>query len=388
MEASSSLFEAQPLSLTLLVADFFTLQRDELLLFGLTCKQFINVANTQALILVREYLRNEYLMSPLHDMVNGALANCRSPLSVARALGKEHILLIGGATHAQQSFTLNHKTDQLHETHHLLSAKRENSQVAFVGGSLFVLSGEHDDSCDTMEVFCRLTMTWQLFKGKLPIQVRRSSICGTTTGSLCLSGGKSADTATPLQSVYFLSPSPHSDWVLATQPLSAPRYGHTAVAYRNSLWICGGVLGNESTSSIEVFSMNPSCREQPPNTVPWMQNRRFNFNLLVVHDDLYAIGGDDDCTIEKYDGKENRWDIVTSFPRFRQNFSACLDGGDGIYVFGGQSRRKEFLSTYDRYSIRNMCWIEESVVIDAETQRPFLFGQAVFLPCLLTAPTL
>ena len=68
-----------------------------------------------------------------------------------------------------------------------------------------------------------------------------------------------------------------------------------------------------------------------------MNVSRFGHGVVVLNDELYAIGGEDKGSklnsVEKYNVKQNAWKEVASMEVARSNFG-CVVAGGMIYVFG------------------------------------------------------
>lgn len=82
-----------------------------------------------------------------------------------------------------------------------------------------------------------------------------------------------------------------------------------------------------------------------------MNHSRTDFTLtyrqLTITDfELYAIGGNPNCFIEKYSSKHNRWsDLITQSPlsHLHGHQSILLPDGN-IYILGGMINNNEYLN--------------------------------------------
>jgi hypothetical protein len=173
-------------------------------------------------------------------------------------------------------------------------------------------------------------------------------------------------------------------WIDIGVRLLRPRYRHAAVEYENKIWIAGGCFASlDATNTVEIF-------DPVTNTVlegPSMLVKRDFANLLVVNNELFAVGGDVDAvgnqairSIEKYDTFRHRWVHVTVFKDTRRGFSTCAEG-DKIYVFGGSNDSHEDLRTWDAYDIKRQEWVSDRLPA-ASRQMPMIdsWGQAVTFP--------
>jgi hypothetical protein len=97
-------------------------------------------------------------------------------------------------------------------------------------------------------------------------------------------------------------------------------YGITT--FNNKIWVAGGVdNSNNYLNSVEIYD---------PTIERWnidnskMINKRVNCKLVVIKNDIYAVGGDiniDKLTIEKYDGK---WKIVSEIKYNQENYHTLI----------------------------------------------------------------
>jgi hypothetical protein len=170
--------------------------------------------------------------------------------------------------------------------------------------------------------------------------------------------------------------------------LLQPRYRHAAVHYNHCIWIAGGCFGithHSVTNTVEIFDYQQNIVYAGPS----MLVARDFANLLVVENELYAVGGDVDehghqtiRTIEKYNANLEKWEHVTIFKDTRRGFSTCAHGSN-IYVFNGSNDRNEDLLTWDTYNVQTGIWLSETVPVTARAM-PLIdsWGQAVTYPSI------
>jgi N-acetylneuraminic acid mutarotase len=166
--------------------------------------------------------------------------------------------------------------------------------------------------------------------------------------------------------------------------MSQARSRHAAVGFDGKIWVAGGCFeGFSVTRSVEVFDpLTNVWTEAPPMVAP----RDFG-NLLVVHNTLYAVGGDvNDAgeqairTIEMFNQDRNCWEHVTAFKDERKGFSTCAIGSK-IYIFGGSCDEEQYeLNTWDAFDVLSHQW-------DSDTRGQYQkmpaidpWGQAVAMP--------
>lgn len=120
--------------------------------------------------------------------------------------------------------------------------------------------------------------------------------------------------------------------------------------------------------------------------MPLMLKKRVFGNLLVVNNQLYAVGGDVNDggiqitrSIERFELTERRWVLVTGFKDDRRGFSAAAVGSH-IYVFGGSASEETYNDTWDAFDTSTGSW--RSDVCGLYGKMPMIedWGQAVVFP--------
>jgi hypothetical protein len=124
------------------------------------------------------------------------------------------------------------------------------------------------------------------------------------------------------------------------------------------LWIAGGQYDDAVSSSVEVYDI--ASNSWLPCTP--MYSQRMWFRLLVIENNLYAVGGDVDDrgtsirpSIERFNKTMRRWEYVASFPMLRRVYSATAVGTE-IYVFGGRDVNFATLQDWDKYNLKTRKW--------------------------------
>ena len=205
-----------------------------------------------------------------------------------------------------------------------IPSPRESSEFVFSQGSIYSISGSHDSSSRTVDRFNTMKNDWTKCT-PLPTNIRYSS-CIPSDTKLYVIGGEKAETSSSTALIYSIGfdelAAGQNDWNVLDHALRAPRKGHASVLFHDKLWVAGGILRDEEiTSSVEVLSFKSGidCIETlpldatPDNTfveAASMTNKRRNFKLVVVEDKLYAVGGDDESTIEVYCEDSNIWQVL------------------------------------------------------------------------------
>jgi len=243
---------------------------------------------------------------------------------------------------------------------------RESSAVTSVRGYIVSVSGE-GDCAGAAEIFSPIENSWAALPS-LQCAVQQTA-CVSIDDNVLVIGGRDADSESPVPVIQSLSLNLSksrltniSDWSCCDGVLADARYGHAAVVFNDEIYVAGGTTADETYSAtVEVLSYDKGHVTHNRKVSSMMRGRK-NFQLVVVHDKLYAVGGDysdDNVSIECYDIENDKWDIVSSFPTYRQHFASVTDG-EFIYVFGGQSRRRQFLSSWDCFNPSTNVWSESN----------------------------
>ena len=135
-----------------------------------------------------------------------------------------------------------------------------------------------------------------------------------------------------------------AQWELeAHKHLIQTRKSHAMAVLNNRLWIAGGMDDfDQIMSTVEVFDPEVGSMVLTHNR---MTRRRFHFSLVVVDNELYAVGGDwtlvldGGLSIEKMEnGIDGEWKVVTEYGGGGPRFESCAVAvGHKIFVLGGAS---------------------------------------------------
>ena len=115
-----------------------------------------------------------------------------------------------------------------------------------------------------------------------------------------------------------------------------------------------------------------------------MVKERYLFNLVVVRDELYAVGGDEypyNNSIEKLDKELGVWRVVAEIDEIRYKCSAVAVGSK-IYVLGCVNGGHE--STWNAFDVDTGLW-ESASTSEEKREMPqgFYCGQALTVPPML-----
>ena len=124
-------------------------------------------------------------------------------------------------------------------------------------------------------------------------------------------------------------------------------------------------------------------------TVQSMTKKRSAFNLVVVEDELYAVGGEGygstSISIEKLDKELGVWRVVAEIGEVRRGCGAAAVGSK-IFVFGANNVVHK--STWNAFDVITEQWASASISVeDRRLPRDFFYGQALTVPPMLTKYT-
>ena len=128
-------------------------------------------------------------------------------------------------------------------------------------------------------------------------------------------------------------------WELLSEQMIVARWGHSSTAYRKAVWVAGGLdSANRLLNSVEFFDPKAGVAGVWAPGPPMVRGR-FGVHLLIVLDELFAVGGDNEClgvSIEKLDMKTMKWAMVCEYEGGGARWGcAATSVGSKIFVFGG-----------------------------------------------------
>jgi hypothetical protein len=299
-------------------------------------------------------------------------------------LTSTQVYTIGGAFNSDQVNVYLPQSGAWHMSADMIR-ERERSGVAVVRGYIVALSGESDDSTANAEIYSPLENVWSSLPS-LPMKIRGMACIAYDDQVIAIGGqdvdGNSVVSSAQVLDFKFSSSSSSQEikngirWVSNEEVLLESRYAHSAVVYEDEVWVAGGTTANDAYStSVETLSYKNGSFKSG-SFMPSMVKGRRHFQLVVCKGKLYAIGGDDEATIECFDSVDNEWKIVTSFPTYKTNFSATSDG-ENIYIFGGQNKRRAFLSSWECYNVVSERWTVTKAHMPSHESIGFSHGSAV-----------
>jgi N-acetylneuraminic acid mutarotase len=149
-----------------------------------------------------------------------------------------------------------------------------------------------------------------------------------------------------------------------------PRSAHSAVVYKNEMYIFGGWNGHASLN--DLYSLNL-------DTLVWRQiqsegapSKRRMHSAVVYKDKMYLFGGYDECRSAHsynelccFDFQTESWKIVPCggrIPKGRSRAAATLLGNN-MYIIGGWDRVSHF-GEVQRLDLDKFIWSQEKVDIN------------------------
>lgn len=331
------------------VAGFLSAQ--ELASFSTTCAVMRKAANDSARLSLKQLKTKVTLPNKLENNFFQTLA---SPISLLNKLTSNHMCALGGVLSSTDCVELfSSKESGVNFNSNVsssLSCDRDECKAVNFKGTVLAFSDK------SFDVFNPFTNSWQT-GGSIPLK-DRASIC-SSEDTVYIIGGLEADGTTSSSSVELLTLHPTKGWQLRssqTLSLGTSRYGHSSVVFDGHIWVAGGIDGAEKLSSVEILPLEGDLiTVDYAGDACMMVHPRSSFKLVVVNDDLFAVGGDEGCTIEKFDRVAGEWHEVTAFPSFRRNFVVGV-WENGIYVMGGQGRRQNLLQNGEYYDVVRDSW--------------------------------
>jgi len=143
-------------------------------------------------------------------------------------------------------------------------------------------------------------------------------------------------------------------------PMLTPRWGHAAVAYRDLIYVFGGVAErNRIINSVEIYNIEENRWERGPS-LPY----ELYYHSAVVYDhDIYIFGGKTSHMRQPadivliFDPNRGEYRRISVMPEARYGTSAVL-AGEFILVMGGRDERQRPLASGHWYNPSNNTWIK------------------------------
>lgn len=281
------------------------------------------------------------------------------------------VVLVGGGSSAgwpdKQMLAFDYKSRKFSSLSSCLPLLLKNHCVCSVGGFLFVIGGEevHEGDDDEKKCFTVATsnQVWRYdprfncwLQVKCMLERRAQFTCCVVEGVIYAIGGchtrPDMSTHTSVASVEFFDMSTGVWRRAATMP--RPLYGHASAVLANSIYVSGGISGNQGCINGSNHSDNQDeNREISREVLSWdLQGRvwekrasmsiaRFSHRLATVHGYIYALLGmyEPFCDIERYDSQSDHWTRLRPLLNGSFNYGMVSTDFGKLLVFGGRRWR-------------------------------------------------
>eukprot|EP01041_Mallomonas_annulata_P002266 gene2266-4409_t len=244
----------------------------------------------------------------------------------------------------------NTSTGRIQNCHILHYPHVDDFNVEWSCGGLIAFSGQNRNVPAKVEVYNSLHEEWRQMKS-LPLNLRRIAV-SIYKNVLYVTGGYLHDQHCYSDNVFILkltsSTSAYTtEWqrLPDNSNLLNRRCEHASVVYRGKLWVGGGRVEGSSfiTATTETLDFRTGHWSVGPN----MLSRRSKFKLMVICEDLYAVGGNRKennvlapVTIERFDDQTNTWCHVAQLPDGRGGQLTYSNQGEKIFVLSGSHHSK------------------------------------------------
>ena len=243
-----------------------------------------------------------------------------------------------------------------------LLRERDSFTTVNIHGYIVSISGGDEKVSNSVEMYCPLddstmslpSLPYCLTKVKAVVQ----------DNQIIVTGGRFVDQPNPINTCLVLNMDNFDmkrgmkglEWKTHEDVLQQNRECHAMCLYKDEIWIAGGsTLNHLRSTTVEVMRYDELQHQWMTESMPSMQHPRKDFELLVIQDHLYAVGGDLEMTIECYDEQSRSWSVLTTLPSYRQHCAITTDS-QAIYIFGGQDKRQQYLNTVEVYVPARKSW--------------------------------
>eukprot|EP01031_Cornospumella_fuschlensis_P032671 gene32671-39498_t len=286
----------------------------------------------------------------------------------------KRVYIIGGSENGQICTSFNPNTGSFENFPSLYSSRKTGLSVVSHRGLLFSLGGEtFSNSIEIIDLFTPNSF-WEKVvdvpfdcNGAVAVsagfdlyifgcRVNNGTSISTVRTILKLACAESH----AVDSVYDLS------FDVETYPaqLITARSHCGAAYYNEAIWLAGGRVNDELTSTNTVEIFDPHTKQSSEG--PQLLRHRLNPHLLVIDNTLFAVGGDIEepflhgvQSIEKYDAQKEAWVFVSFFldPRKRIHCAVAAHGSK-IFLFGGAYGTSIWRS-WDFYDVKKNYWASQ-----------------------------
>lgn len=291
----------------------------------------------------------------------------QSKQSTLRA-SPNRVLLVGGGYSPdwpeQQILVFDPRSRKFSSQRSSLPLRLRNHCVCSVGGFLFVIGGEEvkegDQDGKKSVTMATSNQMWRYDprfnhweKLESMLERRAQFSCCVVEDVIYAIGGQltrpNSTTHTSMASVEFY------DMVTGAwrrgAPMPRPLYGHASAVLDNSIYVSGGVPGNQGSIRGNNHGDNQDDhRESSREVLCWdlkgrvwekrasMSIARFSHRLATAHGHIYALLGmyEPFCDIEQYDSHSDHWTRLRPLLTGSFNYGMVSTPSGNLLVFGGR----------------------------------------------------
>ncbi|XP_070784546.1 kelch-like protein 34 [Enoplosus armatus] len=275
------------------------------------------------------------------------------------------VLLVGGGSSPdwpeQQMLAFDPRSRKFSSLSSSLPLRLRSHCVCSVGGFLFVIGGEEvkegDEDGKKSVTMATSNQVWRYDprfdcweKVESMLERRAQFTCCVVEDVIYAIGGRhtrpDTNTHTSVASVEYYDMATGAWRRGATMP--RPLYGHASAALNNSIYVSGGLPGNQG--SIHGSNHDDDHRESSREVLFWdlkgrawekrasMSIARFSHRLASVQGRIYALLGryEPFCDIEQYDSQSDHWTRLRPLLIGSFNYGMVSTPSGSLLVFGGR----------------------------------------------------
>ncbi|XP_060950196.1 kelch-like protein 34 [Limanda limanda] len=333
--------------------------------FGLVCAS--DLANLHHRAMGTPLIRSQLTRAVEYHRMGSAQPIRQNKQTTLRA-SPNRVLLVGGGSGAecpeQQLLAFDPRGKKFSSLSSCLPLRLRNHCVSSVGGFLFVIGGEEVKEGDedgkksvttsTTNQVWRYDPRFDRWEQVASMLERRAQFsCCVVEDVIYAVGGRrtrpDTDTHTSAASVEFYDMTTGAWRRGATMP--RPLYGHASTVLDGSIYVSGGLPGNQGTIRGSNHGDNQDDnRESSREVLYWdlkgrvwekrasMSIARFGHRLATAHGFIYALLGmyEPFCDIERYDSRSDHWTRLRPLLTGSFNYGMVSTPSGNLLVFGGR----------------------------------------------------
>ena len=372
---------------------FVYLELNDYCALRLVCKGLIQTVEQYAMMIMNTGKYN--WISPTFETNCHTKALCRCTRNV--------IMIVGGNLDNRRCSIFDPNVERFSSSNICsLTYKRiQNFTLSWNRGRLFAISGLFPPSLGSVEVYDPIQNKWKEYV-RLPCDIDSSSAI-SADDVLYVTGGYDHISRKPSNRIFCLHQNfsnkyhqltnkidfnhdnifenEQSFWQELNIRLLTGRSHHSTAYFDHCIWIAGGInmpycssnfvddgsiieenrvfrRGCLASNSVEIFDIKNNFIKNGPA----MLHNRYQNKIVVSNKELYVVGGDMEGaeyitqSIEHYNQKNGKWELVTNFPIERLNCAVAVNGSI-IYLFGGTNSEGDLIMDWDGYNTVTGVWL-------------------------------